>query len=88
MRPSRKGRPSPFELNARVVPLLLGEERDPCDESERLAEVLEGELPRQPPVLALPPRDETAEPLSLRLRERWASGRVLVAVLVEELGDT
>jgi hypothetical protein len=70
-----------------VVAFRLGQQRDPRDEAERAAEVLKPELPGQAAGVALPARDLASEPGDLRLGERWRPGRVLLAVLVDKLGN-
>jgi len=68
--------------------LRLGQQRDPRDEAERAAEVVKPELPGQGAVaVALPVRDLAGEPGDLRLRERWRPRRILLAVVVEKLGN-
>jgi hypothetical protein len=71
-----------------MVAFRLGQQRDPHDESERAAEVLERELAGQVAgAVALPVRNLASEPGDLRLWERWRPGRVLLAVVVDELGN-
>ena len=71
----------------RVVTFRLGQQRDPRDEAERAAEVLKPELAGQATGVALPARDLASEPGDLRLLERWRPRRVLLAVLVDKLGN-
>lgn len=88
VRPGREGGPSPLELHARVVALRLGQQRNPRNEAERAAEVVKPELPGQAAgALPLPARDLAGEPGDLRLRERWRPRRVLLAMLVDKLGN-
>ena len=71
-----------------MVAFRLGEQRDPHDESERPAEVVKRELAGQAAsAVALPVRDLANEPGDLRLWERWGPGRVLLAVVVDKLGN-
>jgi hypothetical protein len=71
-----------------VVAFRLGQQRDPRYESERAAEVVECELPAQAgTAVALPPRDLASEPGDLRLWEGRRPRRVLLAVLVDKLGN-
>ena len=71
-----------------MVAFGLGQQRDPHDEAERAAEVLKRELPGQAAgTVALPARDLASEPGNLRLREWRRPGRVLLAVLVDKLGN-
>jgi hypothetical protein len=71
----------------RVVTFRLGQQRDPRDETERAAEVVKPELAGQATGVALPARDLAGEPGDLRLWERWRPRRVLLAVLVDKLGN-
>jgi hypothetical protein len=87
VRPGREGRPSPLELNAWVVPFRLSQQRDLRDQAERSAEVLKRELPGQAAGVALPARDLASKPGDLRLWERRRPRRVLLAVLVDKLGN-
>jgi len=87
VRPGRECRPSPLELYARVVAFRLGQQRDPRNEAERAAKVLKRELPGQAAGVALPARDLASKPGDLRLWERWRPRRVLLAVLVDKLGN-
>lgn len=87
VRPGCEGRPSPLELHARVVAFRLGQQRDPRDEAERTAEVLKRELPAQAAGVALPARDLAGELGDFRLWERWRPRRVLLAVLVHQVGN-
>jgi hypothetical protein len=71
-----------------VVAFGLGQERDPYDEVERPAEILKRELPGQAAgTVALPARDLASEPGNFRLREWRCPGRVLLAVLVDKVGN-
>jgi hypothetical protein len=71
-----------------MVAFRLGQQRDPHDEFERSAEVVERELAGQVAGgIALPARNLGIEPGDLRLWERWRPRRVLLAVLVDKLGD-
>jgi len=88
VRPGRERGPSPFELDARVVPFGLGQQRDPRDETERAPEIIESELPGQAAVaISHPVRDVGCKPVGLGLRQRGCPRRVLVSVIVEKLGD-
>jgi hypothetical protein len=65
-----------------------GQQRDPRDEAERAAEVVEWELAGQAAgAVALPARNLASESADLRLRERWRPRRVLLTVLVDKLGN-
>jgi hypothetical protein len=70
-----------------VVTFRLGQQRDPRDEAERAAEVLKPELAGQATGVVLPARDLAGKPRDLRLWERWRPRRVLLAVLVDKLGN-
>jgi hypothetical protein len=70
-----------------VVAFRLGQQRDPRDEAERAAEVLKPELSGQAAGVALPARDLASEPGDRCLWERWRPRRVLLAVLVDKLGN-
>ena len=87
VRPGRERRPSPLELNARVVPFRLSQQRDLRDQAERSAEVLKRELPGQAAGVALPARDLASKPGDLRFWQRRRPRRVLLAVLVDKLAN-
>jgi hypothetical protein len=70
-----------------VVPFRLGQQRDLRDQAERGAEALKLELPGQAPGPALPARDLARKLGDLRLWERWRPRGVLLAVLVDKLGN-
>jgi hypothetical protein len=71
-----------------VVAFRLRQQRDTHDESERAAEVVERKLAGQAAgAVALPARDLSTEPSDLCLWERWRPGRVLLAVVVDKLGN-
>jgi hypothetical protein len=71
-----------------VVTFRRGQQRDPRDETERAAEVVEWELAGQPAgAIALPARRLASESGDLRLWERWRPRRVLLTVLVDKLGN-
>lgn len=71
-----------------VVAFRLGQQRDPHYKAERAAEVVERELPAEAAAaVAVPSRDLASEPGDLRLRERWRPRRILLAVLVDKLGN-
>jgi hypothetical protein len=71
-----------------VVAFRLGQKRDSHDETERAAEILKRELPSQAAgTVALPVRDLPSEPGNLRLREWGRPWRILLAVLVDQLGN-
>ena len=71
VRPAREGGPSPLELDARVVTFGLGEQRDPRDEAERLAEIVKSELAGDAAAaVSNPGWDLAGEPGELGLRER------------------
>jgi hypothetical protein len=71
-----------------VVAFLLGQQRHSDDETERAAEVIKPELPGQDVgTVTLPARDLPSEPGTLRLREWRRPRRVLLAVLIDQLGN-
>jgi hypothetical protein len=68
VRPAREGGASPLEFHPWVVTFRLGQQRNPHDESERAAEVVERELAGQGARgVALPLRDLAVEPGGLIL---------------------
>ena len=66
---------------------LMGHWKEAAEYCERAAEVLKRELPGQAAGVALPARDLASKPGDLRLWERWRPLRVLLAVLVDKLGN-
>ncbi len=71
-----------------MVAFCLRQERDPHDESEGAAEVVERELAGQGAgAVALPTRDLAIEPGDLLLWEWRRPGWVLLAMVVDELGN-
>jgi hypothetical protein len=88
VRPGRERGPPPLKLHTWVVAFCLGQQRDPHNEAERAAEILKRELPGQDTgTVALPARDLLSEPGTLRLRQWGRPRRVLLAVLVDQLGN-
>lgn len=71
-----------------MVALRLGQERDPRDQPECADEVVEGELAGQvAAAVPLPTRDLAEELGDLLLRKGRCPGRVLPAMLVDQLRD-
>jgi hypothetical protein len=68
--------------------LRLGQQRNLRNQAEGAAKVVEPELAGQGAVaVALPVRDLGGQPGDLCLRERRRPRRILLAVLVEKLGN-
>jgi hypothetical protein len=88
LRPGRESGASPFELDAGMMAFCLGQQRDPRDQSESADEVVKRELAGQVTGrVALPTRDSVTEAAHFRLRERWRSRWVFLAVVIDKLID-
>src|SRR5436190_24236781 len=79
-------RAPPSQLDLGMVELSLGDERRTCDESERVAKVLECELAAQLPIALTRPRGHLGrQPCRLLLAERGGSRLAGLTVLGGEL---